>query len=81
MTREQSILSKRPRHRRNNNTERTARGKQLSPLGGCPIPRPKGNGSGGSLRTSLSHSLASTSRADRVNLYGFKINGIDPYLS
>jgi hypothetical protein len=42
----------------------------LSPLGGCPIPGPKENTSGGSLSTSLSLSLASTSRVDRVDLYG-----------
>jgi hypothetical protein len=36
------------------------------------------NRSGRLLSISLSHNLASTSQADHVNLYGFKINGLDP---
>jgi hypothetical protein len=36
------------------------------------------NRSGRLLSITLSHSLASTSQAEHVNLYGFKINGLDP---
>jgi hypothetical protein len=63
------------RHRKNNYTERMQKEKRLSPLGGCPIPGPR-NKSGDLLSTSLSLSLASTSRVDRVNLYGLNRNGI-----
>jgi hypothetical protein len=63
------------RHRKNNYTERTQKEERLSPLGGCPIPGPK-NRSGDSLSTSLSLSLASTSRVDRVDLYSLNRNGI-----
>jgi hypothetical protein len=63
------------RHRKNNYTERTQKEERLSPLGGCPIPRPK-NRSGDSLSTSLSLSLASTSRVDRVDLYSLNRNDI-----
>jgi hypothetical protein len=63
------------RHRKNNYTERMQKEERLSPLGGCPIPGPK-NKSGDLLSTSLSLSLASTSRVDRVDLYGLNRNGI-----
>jgi hypothetical protein len=63
------------RHRKYNYTKRTQKKEQLSSLGGCPIPEPK-NRSGDLLSTSLSLSLASTSRVDCINLYGLNRNGI-----
>ena len=53
------------------------KGKGLSPSGGFLTLGPKGGRSGYLLSTSLSPSLASTSQADRVDLYGFKNNGLD----
>jgi hypothetical protein len=70
-----TVESEATRHRRNNCTERMQHEERLSPLGGCPIPGPK-NKSGDLLSTSLSLSLASTSRVDHVDLYGLNRNGI-----
>jgi hypothetical protein len=49
----------------------------LSPSGGFLSLGLEENRSGCVLSTSLSHSLASASQADRVDLYSFMNNGLD----
>ena len=63
---------------RANKHQKNTEGKGLSPHGGSPSLGLERNRSGCLLSTSLSHSLASTSQADRVDLYGFMNNGLDP---
>jgi hypothetical protein len=62
-------------HRKDNYTERAQKEERLSPLSGCLIPGPK-NRSGDLLSTSLCLNRASTSRVNRVDLYGLNRNGI-----
>ena len=64
-----------------NKHQKNTEGKGLSPRGGSLSLRLERNKSGCLLSTSSSHSLASTSRADRVDLYGFTNNGLDPSLT
>ena len=66
---------------RANKHQKNTEGKGLSPREGSPSLGLERNKSGCVLSTSSSHSLASTSRADRVDLYGFTNNGLDPSLT
>ena len=63
---------------RANKHERTLKEKDLALTEEVRALGLKENRSGCLLSTSLSLSLASTSWVDRVNLYGFNKNGIDP---
>ena len=63
---------------RANKHQKNTKGKGLSPRGGGLSLGLERNRSGCLLSTSSSHSLASTSRADRVDLYGLTNNGLEP---
>ena len=75
---ERSQIKRQQSTRRETKHQKNTKGKGLSPRGGSLSLGLKRNSSGCLLSTSSSHSLASTSRADRVDLYGFTNNGVDP---